>query len=120
MEQKLQAFEKQLEQSLDKLTSHPLFLQTVAGVINFNCYRKIASRKALELLWGQLQIPLKADQEKMMAAIEEIQIRVQKIQLEQSKKVVLSEAPSATIHQFQAISKDTVKSGKKKVSSLNS
>ncbi len=115
-------FEKQLEQKLDQLTSHPLFLNSVAGLINFNSYRKILSRKAFELLWGHLQIPLKADQEKMMAALEEMQLRLQKMQMELQAKTALKlqvGSQPAAIH-LQSLPRERSHSSKRKVSNLNS
>lgn len=80
--------EAMIEQALDRWTSHPLFLNSVAGLINFNSYRKILSRKVLEIVWTQLQVPLKADQEKMQSAIEDLELRLKKLQLEKQAEVV--------------------------------
>lgn len=81
-EKQLRDLEGIVERSLDKVTSHPAFLTTVSGVINFNSYRKIWAKKALETLWRDLELPIKGDQERILSSLQELEIRLQKMQNE--------------------------------------
>jgi CO dehydrogenase/acetyl-CoA synthase beta subunit len=86
METQLHKMEELIEQSLDRITCHPAFLTAVSNVINLNSYRKIWIRKALEAIWKDLELPIKGDQERILLALQEMQIRIKKMQLELQEK----------------------------------
>lgn len=85
LEQRLQQIETVVEQSFDKVTSHPAFLGTVSVMLNANSYRKIWTRKTLEAIWRDLEIPVRNDQAQLMTQVEELLVRTKRIELELEK-----------------------------------
>lgn len=73
--------EAQIEKVINQITSSDLFLRTVSTVINFNSYRKIWVQKALEKILKELELPVRKDQEKLLALVQELEIRLKKLQL---------------------------------------
>lgn len=73
--------EAQLEKIINIVTSSDLFLRSVSTVINFNSYRKIWAQKAFEKILKELELPVRRDQEKLLALVQELEIRVKKLQL---------------------------------------
>jgi hypothetical protein len=75
-------FTQDLEIFLDKVTTHPLFLEGVSALLNFNSYRKIFIQRSLQTVWKTLELPNKRDQEKTLFVIQELQYQVQKLEKE--------------------------------------
>ncbi|MEN0060197.1 MAG: hypothetical protein AAGB31_15265 [Bdellovibrio sp.] len=86
MEKQIRRMEEVVEQSLDRITAHPFFLSTVSHLINVNSYRRIWTRKALEALWKDLELPIKSDQERILLSLQEMQVRIKGLQLELEEK----------------------------------
>lgn len=82
MEKQLRKVEELIEQSLDRVTCHPAFLQTISNLINWNSQRKIWTRSTLESVWKRLELPIKSDQERILLALQELQIRERQLRLE--------------------------------------
>lgn len=111
MEKQIQRMEGLLEQSLDTVTSHPTFLNAVSVMLNVNSYRKIWFRKTMEAVWKDLELPIRGDQDKLIHHIEELTVRIKKLELElqqtrvkQTKVAKFSKADnkaSATEVEFQ-------------------
>lgn len=86
--------EKQIEKVINRITSSDLFLRSISTLINFNSYRKIWTQKALEKVLKQLELPVRRDQEKLLALVQELEIRLKKLQLsEEMKPSAAREAP---------------------------
>lgn len=115
MEKKLQHMEELLEQSLDAVTSRPLFLTTVSTMLNLNSYRKIWFRKTMEALWKDLELPVRRDQDKLLHHIEELTLRIKKLEMELrrrnpsegssekvEKKTKISAVPSKNVSKIAA------------------
>ncbi|MFN3696762.1 MAG: hypothetical protein ACK4VO_04910 [Pseudobdellovibrio sp.] len=77
-----QRFEKKLETSLEKITTHPLFLKTVSEAINLNSKRMLLSQKAMQFLIQKAELPLKKDQDKMLFLLQEMQFHIQRLESE--------------------------------------
>lgn len=82
MEKRAQHVEEMLERSIDTITSHPAFLSAVSTMLNVNSYRKIWVRKTLEALWKDLELPVRREQEKLLSSIEELTMRIRRLELE--------------------------------------
>lgn len=79
--------EAQIEKVINQITSSDLFLRAISTVINFNSYRKIWIQKSIEKILKELELPVRRDQEKLLALVQELEIRVKKLQLnEESQK----------------------------------
>lgn len=75
------ALEAQIEKLINQVTSSDLFLRSVSTLINFNSYRKIWTQKAFEKILKELELPVRRDQEKLLALVQELEIRLKKLQL---------------------------------------
>lgn len=73
--------EAQIEKVINQITSSDLFLRAISTVINFNSYRKIWAQKTIEKILKDLELPVRRDQEKLLALVQELEIRVKKLQL---------------------------------------
>jgi len=82
MESKMQRMEELMERSLDAVTSRPLFLTAVSTILNMNSYRKIWFRKTMEAVWKDLELPIRRDQDKLIHHIEELTLRIKKLELD--------------------------------------
>lgn len=82
MEKRAQRVEELLERSLDTMTSHPAFLNAVSTMLNVNSYRKIWFRRTMEALWKDLELPVRREQEKLLSHIEELTVRIKKLELD--------------------------------------
>ena len=68
------------EKYIDRVTTHPLFLEGVSTVINLNSYRKIAQRALLRKIWKSLELPDKQDQEKTLYLVAELEHKIRKLE----------------------------------------
>lgn len=82
MDKRAQRVEELLERSMDSVTSHPAFLNAVSTMLNVNSYRKIWFRKSMEAIWRDLELPVRREQEKMMNQIEELNVRIKKLEMD--------------------------------------
>ncbi len=78
--------ENQIEKVINQVTSSDLFLRSVSTLINFNSYRKIWLQNALEKLLKELELPVRRDQERLLALVQELEIRIKKLQLQEEIK----------------------------------
>ncbi len=78
---KVQDIEKLIESSIDSVTTNPHFLKAFANIVNANSYRKIWMRKTFEAIWKDLELPVRQEQEKISYQIEELQVRIKKLEL---------------------------------------
>jgi len=79
-------FEKQIESALEKLMTHPLFLETVSFMLNLNSYKRIFLRQNLSRLWKSLELPNKHDQEKTLFLISDLQHKIMRLERELDKQ----------------------------------
>lgn len=86
MENKVQRMEELFEKSMDTVTSHPAFLNGVSVLLNFNSYRKIWFRKTMEAVWKDLELPIRGDQDKLLNSVEELNVRIKKLEIELQKE----------------------------------
>lgn len=84
--------ESQIEKVINQVTSSDLFLRSVSTLINFNSYRKIWSQKVFEKILKELELPVRRDQEKLLALMQELEIRVKKLQLNEEMKQLQQQA----------------------------
>jgi polyhydroxyalkanoate synthesis regulator phasin len=82
VEKQAQRMEELLEKSMDTVTSHPAFLNAVSTMLNVNSYRKIWFRRTMEALWKDLELPVRREQEKLLSHIEELSVRIKKLELD--------------------------------------
>lgn len=87
--------EAQIEKLINQVTSSDLFLRSVSTLINFNSYRKIWTQKAFEKILKELELPVRRDQEKLLALVQELEIRLKKIQLNEQLREVQPQVPVA-------------------------
>jgi len=86
-------FEKQFEQGLEKLMTHPLFMESMSILLNLNSYRRIFFKESLSKLWKTLELPNKHDQEKTLFLMAELQHKIMKLERElESAKNLKSKA----------------------------
>jgi hypothetical protein len=78
--------EAQIEKVINQITSSDLFLRTISTLINFNSYRKIWVQKSIEKILKELELPVRRDQEKLLALVQELEIRVKKLQLNEENQ----------------------------------
>lgn len=94
MEKNAQRMEELLERSIDAMTSHPAFLGAVSTMLNVNSYRKIWFRKTMEAILSDLELPQRGQQELLLNQIEELNVRIKRLeldlQMERQKKEVQS------------------------------
>lgn len=102
--------EAQIEKVINQITSSDLFLRSVATLINFNSYRKIWAQKAFEKILKELELPVRRDQEKLLALVQELEIRVKRLQLNEEIRLA-KPAPSRQVIR-QVIVKKSVRSKK--------
>jgi hypothetical protein len=77
---KLEQFEKDLDERLEKVLKSPVFLQAVGTALNLNSYRKAWTNQALISGWKLLQLPNKRDQERTLHLINELHHRVAELE----------------------------------------
>lgn len=78
--------EAQIEKVINQITSSDLFLRAISTVINFNSYRKIWIQKSIEKILKELELPVRRDQEELLALVQELEIRVKKLQLNEENR----------------------------------
>lgn len=71
-----------IEAFLDKVTTHPLFLEGVSSLLNLNSYRKLFLKRSMQTIWKTLELPNKRDQEKTLYLVTELQYQIQKLEKE--------------------------------------
>lgn len=72
--------EQAIDQYLGKLLAHPLLLQTVGTVLNFNSYRKVWLDRVLTAGWKTLRLPNRRDQERTLHLINELHYRISELE----------------------------------------
>ena len=74
--------EKNIELALEKIMIHPLFMESMGALLNFNSMRRIWLRQSLQRLWRTLELPLQHDQEKTLFLVTELQFKIMKLERE--------------------------------------
>lgn len=69
-----------VEQAVLKVTTHPIFLGGVGLVLNASAYRKLFQKKILQSLWGRLELPSRAEQEKALYLLSEVENRLSRLE----------------------------------------
>lgn len=72
--------ESRMDRLLEKVFSHPAFLQGVGTVLNLNSYRKLWVNRCLTVAWKSLQLPNKRDQERTLHLINELHHRIAELE----------------------------------------
>lgn len=93
---RLEQVEASVEKKLEQLTTHPLFLKSVATLIDLNSNRILLTKKLLRHLWQQLELPVRKDQEKTLYLVQELQFHVQKLEAELQQLRTQKNAPTTT------------------------
>jgi hypothetical protein len=83
---KVNQAEAMAEKYIDRVTTHPLFLEGISTVINLNSYRKIAQRNVLRKLWKTLELPDKHNQEKTLYLVAELEHKIRKLERDLREK----------------------------------
>lgn len=104
MNKKVQRMEELIERSIDSVTANPTFLMAVATLINANSYRKIWMRNSFEAIWRDLELPVRQEQEKISSQIEDLKVRIKKLELELGQK-----SPQSLIKEASSAQKKTLK-----------
>lgn len=99
--------EAQIEKVINQVTSSDLFLRAVSTVINFNSYRKIWVQKSIEKILKELELPVRRDQEKLLALVQELEIRVKKLQLNEEVQQQVPSLPRASLGRQVIVQKRT-------------
>lgn len=109
--------EAQIEKVINQITSSDLFLRAISTVINFNSYRKIWAQKSIEKILKELELPVRRDQEKLLALVQELEIRVKKLQL--NEEIHQEQSSARTSLGRQVIVQKRVKSKKSPAKRIN-
>ncbi len=81
----LPALEQKIESTLERVTEHRYFLQSVSGLINLNSKRILLSRKALLFLLNKMQLPHKEAHDKQAFMLQEMQFHIHRLETEVAK-----------------------------------
>ncbi len=73
----LQTVADQIDQRMNVLLTNKEFLRTASLVINLNSYRRKWTRTAIQRALVTLQLPVRSDQEKMLAILERLNDRIE-------------------------------------------
>lgn len=90
----LRFLEDQIEAGLDRVTTHPVFLRSMSILLNANSYRKRWLRQTLSKALTSLELPVRSDQERMLAVLQELRERLE--DLESKTETPSSLRPSAS------------------------
>lgn len=69
-----------IDERVSKVLTHPTFLRSASLVINLNSYRRKWTRAAVRSALVSLEIPVRSDQEKMLALLEQLNTRLQDLE----------------------------------------
>lgn len=72
--------EHQIEEILEKLTTHPIFLKSVSFILNYQSNQKILTRSVLNRVLKLVGIPNKLDQERTLYLVHELQHRIYELE----------------------------------------
>lgn len=92
-QQRIEKIEKQMEQVLEDITSHPIFLKSVSLLLNLGATRKTLTRSVLHRILKSFELPNKFDQERTIYLINELQYRI--VELERNLQLATSKNQSA-------------------------
>lgn len=81
----LPALEQKIESTLERVTEHRFFLQSISGLINLNSKRILLSRKALLFLLDKMQLPHKEAHDKQAFMLQEMQFHIHRLETELSR-----------------------------------
>lgn len=81
----LPALEQKIESTLEKVTEHRYFLQSVSSLINLNSKRILLSRRAMVFLLDKLQLPHKEAHVKQAFMLQEMQFHIHRLETELSR-----------------------------------
>jgi len=73
---RLDQIEKKLDEGFERLASNPVFLGTVAVLMNVDSHRKVLVKESMNRIWKSLQLPNRRDQERELHLLHEIQHRL--------------------------------------------
>lgn len=69
-----------IEETILKVTSHPLFLTGVGLALNATAYRKLAQRKILNSALNLLELPNRTQQDKALYLLSQMDSRIEKLE----------------------------------------
>lgn len=82
-----------IEETILKVTTHPLFLTGVGLALNASAYRKLAQRKLLQSALSLLELPTRTQQDKALYLLSQMDSRLAKLEKNiQSNPVTLNKA----------------------------
>ncbi len=79
--------EKTIDENVGRVLTHPTFLQGASLVVNFNSYRRKWLRTAIDQALARVELPRRADQERMYSQIEELKARLEDLESSAKKKL---------------------------------
>jgi len=88
----LQEMTESLETKLDQLTTHKTFLKAVGIALNANVYRKRWARRLFEKTLISLELPLRSDQARLLALVQELQDKIDSLEASNMKTSALDNA----------------------------
>lgn len=71
---------KSIDERVSHVLTHPTFLRSASLVINLNSYRRKWTRAAVRSALVSLEIPVRTDQERMLALLEQLNTRLQDLE----------------------------------------
>lgn len=71
---------EKLDQRMTVLLTNKDFLRTASVVINLNSYRRKWTRAAIQRTLTSLELPVRTDQEKMLALLEQLNNRLEDLE----------------------------------------
>jgi hypothetical protein len=69
-----------IDKKLNLLLTNPDFLKTASVVINLNSYRRKWTRATVRRVLTSLELPVRTDQEKMLALLEQLNDRIEDLE----------------------------------------
>lgn len=75
-------FEVQMEAILEKLTTNPQFLSSLALLLNTQSQIKSLVNFSFEKIWKNIQLPNKKDQERTLYLLHELQFKLHQVEKE--------------------------------------
>ncbi|RYZ71134.1 MAG: hypothetical protein EOP05_12395 [Proteobacteria bacterium] len=76
---------KTIDERFSQVLTHPTFLRSASLVINLNSYRRKWTRAAVRQALISLELPVRTDQEKMLALLEQLNSRLQDLESNHAK-----------------------------------
>ncbi len=95
MKNKTEPWERQIEEILEKVTAHPIFLKSVSALLNASSYQKIWLRSIIHSTLRALDLPNKLEQEQTLYLVHELQHRILDLEKQLQNAETKNQGPTA-------------------------